>query len=179
MLEAALNVLRVEKADLNRPALSTRNLERFIRYDLRARGPKECPTTWVDQDLSEDFQPDEERRHQASRRVAKRKVLPEPGKADGNPRKLAKTRTGGSSIQSGLSAQTCPVTPKFETPPAELFLDDAYRPRDGPSHANVDRGNITNGIDQQSSGDMSTPPPSMFEGKYCLRSSCKVGEGTR
>jgi len=181
MLEAALNVLRVDKAESNPRGLSTRNLERFIRYELRARGPNNCPTTWVDQDLSEDFQPDAEKtRERTRRRVTKRKVPPEADKTDSDhPRRLGETPKGSSSIQDRVSAGSGIVILKFNTPSAKLLLAGIPMLEGGQRHASIDNGSIANAFHKQPPADMSTLKQPVFDEKYFLRSTRKVGDLTR
>ncbi|OAX80519.1 hypothetical protein ACJ72_05143, partial [Emergomyces africanus] len=123
-LTAALDLLREQRPKLTRGGLSSRFLDSYIKYELRFIDPQKCPSTWVDDDPSGDFELYDDRKYKKPRRSPKRKATgPPPGTSE--PLTI-KTKT---SNDDPVPNQLLPVIEnssiislKFKLPASKCFL---------------------------------------------------------
>ncbi|PGH00117.1 hypothetical protein AJ79_08300 [Helicocarpus griseus UAMH5409] len=104
-LNAALDVIREERPKLTGDGLSCRFLADYVKYELRYKDPLQCPSTWVDDDTSGDFDP--ENRQKKIKRSVKRKAIEAPSTIFEPPTQKIKSD---------------PFVFKFYTPASQCFL---------------------------------------------------------
>ncbi|KKZ62255.1 hypothetical protein EMCG_00422 [[Emmonsia] crescens] len=121
-LSAALDLIREERPKITTDGLFCRFLEDYIKYDLRYKDPLKCPSTWVDDDPSGDFELYNDRQTKRTRRPSKRKPSGPPSAASEPP--AAKMKTSDNTIPSQPPFIQDPsiVNLKFKLPASKCFL---------------------------------------------------------
>ncbi|OJD18319.1 hypothetical protein AJ78_01632 [Emergomyces pasteurianus Ep9510] len=141
-LTAALDLVREQRPNLIKRGLSSRFLGNYIKYELRYIDPLKCPSTWVDDDPSGDFELYDDRQNKKPQRPQKRKAIGPP-LGTSEPATI-KTKTSNEPIPNPLPLieDSSVINLKFKLPASKCFLAvlEKQESKSMSSTANIDIG---------------------------------------
>ncbi|QSS50278.1 hypothetical protein I7I53_10910 [Histoplasma capsulatum var. duboisii H88] len=156
-LTAALDLVREQRPNLIKSGLSSRFLGNYIKYELRYIDPLKCPSTWVDDDPSGDFELYDDRQNKKPRRPQKRKAIGPP-LGTSEPATI-KTKTSNEPIPNPLPLieDSSVINLKFKLPASKclkcfLAVLEKQESKSMSSTANIDIG-ISKKVSQKSLSD--------------------------